>query len=115
MRYGHIIRYGAQSVRLLGSFRGIGCRRKGVSLLSYTMSAVALRCEGPQGYTDLQEQDELVLVTRAYSTMKAMDKNCWMWEHRADPKEAEGCCIERATASEYIHNQMSKQVTNRVT
>ena len=41
--------------------------------------------------------------------------DCWMWEHRADRKEAEGCCIERATASEYIHNQMSKQVTNRVT
>jgi len=40
---------------------------------------------------------------------------CWMWEHRADKKEAEGCCIERATASEYIHNQMSKLVTNRVT
>ena len=40
---------------------------------------------------------------------------CWMWEHRADRKEAEGCCIERATASDYIHNQMSKQVTNTVT
>jgi len=40
---------------------------------------------------------------------------CWMWEHRADKKEAEGCCIERATASDYIHNQMSKQVTNTVT
>jgi len=40
---------------------------------------------------------------------------CWMWEHMADKKEAEGCCIERATASDYIHNQMSKQVTNRVT
>jgi hypothetical protein len=38
-----------------------------------------------------------------------------MWEHSADRKEAEGCCIERATASDYIHNQMSKQVTNRVT
>jgi len=43
------------------------------------------------------------------------DVTCWMWEHRADIKEAEGCCIERATASDYIHNQMSKQVTNRVT
>ena len=40
---------------------------------------------------------------------------CWMWEHRADRKEAEGCCIKRATASDYIHNQMSKQVTNTVT
>ena len=29
--------------------------------------------------------------------------------------EADGFCIERATASDYIHNQMSKQVTNRVT
>jgi len=38
-----------------------------------------------------------------------------MWEHRADRKEAEGCYIERATANDYIHNQMSKQVTNRVT
>jgi len=38
-----------------------------------------------------------------------------MWEHRADMDEAEGCCIERATASDYIHNQMSKQVTNTVT
>ncbi|KAF2027642.1 hypothetical protein EK21DRAFT_91299 [Setomelanomma holmii] len=35
--------------------------------------------------------------------------NCWMWEHRAGMNEAEGCCIERATASDYIHNQMSKQ------
>jgi len=26
---------------------------------------------------------------------------CWMWEHRADTNEAEGCCIERATASDY--------------
>ena len=26
-------------------------------------------------------------------------------------KEAEGSCLERATASDYIHNQMSKQVT----
>jgi hypothetical protein len=40
---------------------------------------------------------------------------CWMWEHRADMNEAEGCCIERATASDYIHNQMSNQVTSRVT
>ena len=40
---------------------------------------------------------------------------CWMWVHRADMDEAEGCCIERATASDFIHNQMSKQVTNRVT
>jgi hypothetical protein len=40
---------------------------------------------------------------------------CWMWEHRADMNEAEGCCIKRATASDYIHNQMSKQVTRRVT
>jgi len=46
--------------------------------------------------------------------LDVVDK-CWMWEHRADRKEAEGCCIERATASDYIHNQMSKQVTNRVT
>jgi hypothetical protein len=30
-------------------------------------------------------------------------------------KEAEGCCIERATQSDYIHNRMSKQVTNNVT
>jgi hypothetical protein len=29
--------------------------------------------------------------------------------------EAEGCCIKRATASDYIHNQISKQVTSRVT
>ena len=43
------------------------------------------------------------------------EASCWMWEHRADRKEAEGCCIERATASDYIHNQMSKQVTNTVT
>ena len=40
---------------------------------------------------------------------------CWMWEHMADTNEAEGCCIERATASDYIHDQMSKQMTNRVT
>jgi len=47
---------------------------------------------------------------------KNLDESiCWMWEHRADRKEAEGCCIERATASDYIYNQMSKQVTNRVT
>ena len=46
---------------------------------------------------------------------EANGPSCWMWEHRADRKEAEGCCIERATASEYIHSQMSKQVTNRVT
>jgi hypothetical protein len=39
---------------------------------------------------------------------------CWMWEHRTDMKEAEGCCIERATASDYIHDQMSNHVTNRV-
>jgi len=45
----------------------------------------------------------------------ADDAQCWMWEHRADRKEAEGCCIKRATASDYIHNQMSKQVTNTVT
>jgi hypothetical protein len=32
-----------------------------------------------------------------------------------DIKEAEGCCVERATKDDYIHNQMSKQVTNRVT
>jgi hypothetical protein len=38
-----------------------------------------------------------------------------MWEHRADMNEAEGCCIERATASDYIHNQMSKHLTIRVT
>jgi hypothetical protein len=30
-------------------------------------------------------------------------------------KEAEGCCIERATQSDYIHHQMSKQVTNKLT
>jgi hypothetical protein len=24
------------------------------------------------------------------------DVKCWMWEHRADMNEAEGCCIERA-------------------
>jgi len=42
-------------------------------------------------------------------------QNCWMWEHRADTNEAEGCYIERATASDCIHNQMSKQVTNTVT
>jgi hypothetical protein len=28
-----------------------------------------------------------------------------MWEHREDMKEAEGCCIERAIESDYIHNQ----------
>ena len=38
-------------------------------------------------------------------------KPCEMW----DRKEEEGCCIERATASDYIHNQMSNQVTSRVT
>ena len=38
-----------------------------------------------------------------------------MWEHREDMKEAEGCCIERATESDYIPNQMSKHVTNGVT
>jgi hypothetical protein len=30
-------------------------------------------------------------------------------------REEEGYCIEGATQSDYIHNQMSKQVTNRVT
>ena len=34
-----------------------------------------------------------------------------MW----DRKEEEGCCIERATANDYIHNQMSNQVTSGVT
>jgi len=29
--------------------------------------------------------------------------------------EAEGGCIERARESDYIHNQMSKQATSRVT
>jgi len=38
-----------------------------------------------------------------------------MWEHRADMNEAEGCCIERATASDHIQNQMGKQVTSTVT
>ena len=55
---------------------------------------------------------ELGLYSLAFGESWAM---CWMWEHRADRKEAEGCCIERATASDYIHNQMSKQVTNTVT
>ena len=32
-----------------------------------------------------------------------------------DIKEAEGRCIARATKGDYIHSQMSKQVTNRVT
>jgi hypothetical protein len=36
-------------------------------------------------------------------------------QDRADMKEeAEGCCIERATQSDYIHTRMSKQVTNNV-
>jgi hypothetical protein len=35
---------------------------------------------------------------------------CRMWEHREDMKEAEGCCIERAIKSDYIHNRMSKQI-----
>jgi hypothetical protein len=30
-------------------------------------------------------------------------------------KEAKGCCIASAIQSDYIHNQMSKQVTNEVT
>jgi hypothetical protein len=38
-----------------------------------------------------------------------------MWEHREDMKEVEDCCIERAIESDYIHNQISKQVTNGVT
>jgi hypothetical protein len=29
----------------------------------------------------------------------------------ANIEEAEGCCIERARESNYVHNQMSKQVT----
>ena len=33
-----------------------------------------------------------------------VDRLCWMWEHRADRKEAESFCIKRATASDYIHN-----------
>jgi hypothetical protein len=36
---------------------------------------------------------------------------CRMWEHREGIKEAEGCCIERAIESDYIHNRMSKQIT----
>jgi hypothetical protein len=30
-------------------------------------------------------------------------------------REEESCCIERATQSDHIHDQISKQVTNRVT
>jgi hypothetical protein len=30
--------------------------------------------------------------------------NCRMWEHSEDMKEAEGCCIERAIESDYMHN-----------
>jgi hypothetical protein len=30
---------------------------------------------------------------------------CRMWEHRADMKEAEGCCIERARESDYNYTQ----------
>jgi hypothetical protein len=40
---------------------------------------------------------------------------CRMREHREDMKEAEGCRIERAIENDYIHNQMSKHVTNIVT
>lgn len=40
---------------------------------------------------------------------------CRMWEHRADMKEVEGCCIKRAVKSDSIHNEISKQVTNRAT
>lgn len=29
---------------------------------------------------------------------------CRMWENRAYMKEVEGCCIERATQSDYINN-----------
>ena len=36
-------------------------------------------------------------------------------EHSADIKSREGPSIERATQSDYIHNRMSKQVTNSVT
>jgi hypothetical protein len=38
-----------------------------------------------------------------------------MWVHSKDMKEAEGCCFQRAIESDYIHNQMSKHVTNGVT
>jgi hypothetical protein len=41
--------------------------------------------------------------------------NCWGQDRAGMKKEAEGCCIERATQSDYIHNRMSKQVTNNVT
>jgi hypothetical protein len=34
---------------------------------------------------------------------------------RQGRREEEGCCIEGATQSDYIHNRMSKQMTNRVT
>jgi hypothetical protein len=32
--------------------------------------------------------------------------DCWIWvDQEEDMKEAEGCCIERAIESDYIHNQ----------
>jgi hypothetical protein len=43
-----------------------------------------------------------------YSTaeIKLLDTNCRMWlDQEEDVKEGEGCSIERATESDYIHNQ----------
>jgi hypothetical protein len=44
-----------------------------------------------------------VVYERIYSL--ELRVGCKMWEHRQGMKEAEGCCIKRATQSDYIHNR----------
>ena len=70
------------------------------------------RC--PEGYTEERENDlvELIVVEMSrtdgsWTGMLCYEHTiCRMWEHSVDmKKEAEGCCIERATASDYIHNR----------
>ncbi|KAF2032665.1 hypothetical protein EK21DRAFT_86973 [Setomelanomma holmii] len=53
---------------------------------------------------------ETYALKEAFADDHCLGGICWMWEHRAGMNEAEGSCIERATASDYIHNQMIHSV-----
>jgi hypothetical protein len=44
------------------------------------------------------------MTADSVNVFKLNEAQCRVWD-RADMKEAEGCRIERATESDYIHNQ----------
>jgi hypothetical protein len=62
--------------------------------------ALQLRVEGSEG-----------AARASRGVTSSINGLCRMWEHREDMKEAEGCCVEGAIESDYIHNRMSKHVT----